>query len=360
MAETTAATGLTVQQWDDKFFKESLNANIFKPFMGTKENNVIQVKENLTKAKGDSITFALLNKLSQAATTGDATLEGAEESVSSRSQKVVVNLERHAVLVSELQNQFSAIDLRNGGKSLLLDWEVELTRDKIIKALGSINGVAYASATEAQKDAWLVDNADRVLFGALKSNGSSNDHSTSLATIDNTDDKLTPGAISLMKRIAKTATPKVRPLKPREGGVTSDSYVLFVPSLLLRDLTNNSTFLQANREARQRGSDNPIFKGADYIYDNVAIIEVEDITPVSNGTINVAPCFLCGAQAIGIAWAARPESREDEKDYGEKHGCAIRQIYGVEKLRFGSGAGDTDDLQDHGVVTGWFAAVADS
>ena len=47
-------------------------------------------------------------------------------------------------------------------------------------------------------------------------------------------------------------------------------------------------------------------------------------------------------------------------DYGDKHGVAMEAIYDVDKLTFGSGAGDTDDLKDHGVVTGYFAAVDDS
>jgi len=51
----------------------------------------------------------------------------------------------------------------------------------VISALGSINGVAYGSASESAKDAWLVDNADRVLFGAAVGNNSANDHSASLA-----------------------------------------------------------------------------------------------------------------------------------------------------------------------------------
>ena len=56
------------------------------------------------------------------------------------------------------------------------------------------------AATEVQKDAWLVDNADRVLFGAAVGNNSGNDHSASLANIDNTAAKLTTNVISLAKR----------------------------------------------------------------------------------------------------------------------------------------------------------------
>ena len=363
MADTTVATGLTVQQWDSKFYKEALNANIFKPFMGTKTNSIIQVKEDLTKKKGDSVTYSLVNKLAGAGVSGSSTLEGNEEAMDSRSFKVAVDQLRNATRVSMLDEQFSAIDLREAAKDVLMDWEMESTRDRIIAALGSINGVAYGTASEVQKDAWLVDNADRVLFGAAKSNNAANDHSAALLNIDGTNDKLTSSALSLMKRMAKTASPKIRPLKPRKGGVTSDSYILFAPSLLVRDLTQDSAFLQANREARQRGKQNPIFAGADYIYDNIAIIEVEDIPSISGvgaAAIDVAPAYLCGAQAIAYAVAKRPSTYDEVFDYGDKHGCAVRQIDGIEKMIFGSGAGDTDDTKDHGVLTGYFAAVADS
>ncbi len=363
MADSSAATGLTVQQWDAKYFTEALNANIFKPYMGTATNSVIQVKEDLTKKPGDSVTFSLVNKLSGSAVTGSSTLEGNEEEMDSRSLQVTIDQYRNAVRVPVFENKKSAIDLRNAAKDVLIDWNMELTRDKVISALGEINGVDYASANATQRDAWLVDNADRVLFGAAKSNNASNDHSAALLQIDNTNDQLTSSALSLMKRMAKTASPKIRPIKPRSGGATSDMYVLFAPSLLVRDLAQDSAFVQANREARARGKSNPIFAGADYIYDNIAIIEVEDIA-VDSGAgaagIDVAPCYLCGAQAVAMAWGKRPETVEEEFDYGDKQGVAVRQWYEVTKMIFGSGSSDTADTKDHGVVTGYFAAVADS
>jgi hypothetical protein len=53
--------------------------NDFADLMGEGENAIIQVKENLTKKKGDSVTFALLNRLTANATTGSDVLEGNEE-----------------------------------------------------------------------------------------------------------------------------------------------------------------------------------------------------------------------------------------------------------------------------------------
>lgn len=363
MAETAVPTGLTVQQWDSDYFTEYLNSNWFKKFMSTGSNNAIQIKEDLTKKPGDSVTFTLINKLQGDAKDSTQDLEGSEEDLTMRSHKVTVREYSHAVKFAKFEAQKTAIALRQAHKDALMDWNMELDRDNIIEQLGSINGKLYTAASEAEKDAWLADNADRVLFGKEKANNQSNDHSASLATLDTTNDKLTPDALSLMKRMAKQASPKVRPIRPKNSIGGSDGYILLVGTECTRDLAANATFTQANREARNRGTDNPLFTGADYIWDNLAIYEIEDLPSlgaVGASSAIVRPVYLLGAQALGMAWAMRPETVEDEFDYKRKIGIAIKQWYKVEKLRFGSGTSDTSDLKDHGVVTGYFAAAADA
>lgn len=359
MANTAARAGLTPQQWDDNFFKAYIRDNRFKRYMGTDENSIIQLKEDLTKKKGDKVTFALVNELTGSGqTTG--TLEGNEEGLDSRSHALTVAPLRHAVAITEWDEQKSAIDLRDAGKMMLKMWAMAKMRDAIITALGSINGVAYSSASEAQKDAWLVDNADRVLFGAAKSNNSANDHSASLANIDGTNDTLTPGAVSLMKRIAQTASPKIRPIRLNED---EEWFVLFCGSRAFRDFANNATVTQANRDALSRGKDNPLFTGGSLLWDGVIVREIPEIAALSGvgaSSIDVDPCYLVGAQAVGLGWAQRTKSTTNTRDYGFLHGVGISEMRGVEKMTFGSGDGDTDDLKDHGVVTGFFAGVADS
>ena len=78
MTDTATTAGLTVQQWEDKFFREYLQEGGFKALMGTGELSVIQVKEDLTKKAGDSITIALVNRLTNAAVTGVTSLEGSD------------------------------------------------------------------------------------------------------------------------------------------------------------------------------------------------------------------------------------------------------------------------------------------
>jgi N4-gp56 family major capsid protein len=364
MADTLTATGLRVQQWDDDFFTEYVRENRFKPYMGTNENSIVQIREDLTKKKGDRLTFNLVNRLTNSGVTGSNLLEGNEEELGQRSHLLTVNKIRNAVRMAEMEEIKNAIDLRDAARVSLRTWIGEKTRDDLVAALGSINGVALGTATEAQSDAWLDDNYDRVLFGAALSNTDSTggtvayDFSSSLVALDNSADKLTPGAVSLMKRVAQNASPKVRPIMTKGD---EEWYVLFANSLSMRDLKTNTDFLQSNREARDRGKDNPLFKGADYVWDGVIIREIPEFSSlyVSNGTIQCAPVYLCGAQALGIGWAKRSTSKTKEFDYGDKWGVAIEEIRGIEKLRFGTGTADTDDTKDHGVVTGYFAAVAD-
>jgi N4-gp56 family major capsid protein len=362
MAQTPAATGLTVQQWDNKYFTEYLGNNPYKAYMGKGTSSIIQVKEDLTKKKGDSLTFALVNKLSGTANDGTTKLEGNEEAMGSRSHKLTVAMRRHGVSVTEFEEQISAIELLDAAKDQLMNWSVEQDEERITAALYSKNGVAIGTASEVQKDAWLVDNADRVLFGAAKSNNAANDHSAALLTIDNTNDKLTPDALSLMKRIALSADPKIRPIRTEKDN--KRWFVVFAHPLAFRDLKQNATIIQAQREVSLATQNNKLFQGGDLVWDGMIIHEVDDMTTLTgegNGGIDVGGVFLCGAQAFGLGIAKRWNSRtKGETDYGNEKGAAIVTIDGLDKMTFGTGSGDTDDLKDHGVVTGYFAAVADT
>ncbi|MDN7654320.1 DUF4043 family protein [Burkholderia multivorans] len=364
MAETTAQTGLTPQQWDDQFFMEYVRDSRFKRYMGTDENSIIQLKDDLTRKPGDRVTFANVRKLKGQGVTGNQVLEGNEEELDSRSMAVKVSPLRNAVIVTDWDEQKSAIDLRNAGRMALKLWAMERMRDDTIAALYSINGVPYAQATEAQKDAWLADNADRVLFGASVGNNVGNDHSASLANIDNASDKLSTAMISLAKRRAQLASPAIRPIRLNED---EEWFVMFANSLAFRDLSNDPAMQQANRDARAREGNamnsNPLFTGGSLVWDGVIIREIPEIpylAGVGAGGIQVGANFLCGAQAVGVAWAQRTKSTTDVRDYGYRSGVGVQEIRGIEKLLFGKGPDDTDDLVQHGVVTVYAAAVADA
>ena len=364
MADTRQATGLTAEQWDDKFYVEYLQENPFKAVMGTNENSIIQMKEDFTKGKGDQMTIALVNKLKNDAVTGTNMMEGNEEDMASRSFAFNINKRRNGVRIAEMSEYRSAINLRDAARSTLKDWAMEDVRDRVIDALGSINGVTYASATEAQKDAWITDNSDRVLFGNAVGNLSAGDHSASLGNVTS-GMTLSPTILSLMKRMAlKTRSdgkPKVRPI--RIAGENRRYFKVYVGSEAMRDLRSSTTIQQAQREVSLEKENNRLFQGGDLIWDGMIIHEIDDIQSlgtVGASSAEVAPVYLCGAQSIAYGVGKRYKSRTKTFDYGDKYGVITECIDGIHKNRFGTGTDDTDDTVDHGVVTAYVGAAADA
>jgi N4-gp56 family major capsid protein len=354
MSDTTAATGLTVQQWDDQFFREYIQDR-FKELKGTGETSIIQMKEDLSKKPGDSVTFALVNRLTNAATTGSNTLEGNEEDLVSRSFRVYVDKRRNAVRVPEMAEQKSAISLRNAAKPTLLDWAMEDTREQYITALGSLNGTAFLSRTAAIGDAWLVDNLDRVYFGAGV--GSGTDLSADLAQLDTTSDLFNATALDAMILKAKTCSPKIRPV--RDGGNGKRYYVAMANPYAFKNLRDSiDTEVLALTRVEMEAS--KLFEGGDLLWNGCIVKEVDNIpiyANIGNSSAEVTPVYLMGAQALAHASCKRWVTKEEDFDYGDKHGVAVETILGIRKLIFGSGTGDTDDLKDNGVVTGFFATT---
>jgi len=361
--ETTAAERVT--QWEDTFFSEYVRSNRYKRYMGTDENAIIQIKENLTKTQGDAITINLVGALDASAgpNTGTSALVGFEKALPNDGHKITVGVVRDAVTVNGMEEQASPIDIRNAGKVALKDLSMRYLRNGINDALHSINGVVYGSATETQKDAWLVDNSDRVLFGASKGNNAADDHSAALAMINNTDDKLTGNVVSLIKRMAQTATTANGDgIRPHTYGEDQETFVMFAPAFAYRDLRN---WMVANGHwdtALERSKDNPLYSGPTSIeWDGVIVREMPELpilTGVGADGINVAPCFLCGAQALGIAWAKRTKTTvKKEDDYEFSHGVGFMEIRGTNKIQWGQGGANAIDWA---VATCYVAGVADA
>ena len=360
MADTNILTtdGVTAEKFMNTVFQEYREKLVTKPYMGFGSEKVIQISQDLTKGAGDAVTFNLAGALTGAGVAGSGTLEGNEEAQNYYAKRVLVDQCRNAVRIPTMSEQRTAFSIMNEAKPALTTWMAQKVEDDVFEALESINGVAYATATAGQKDAWNADNEDRVLFGAAVANYNAT-HATALANIDATNDILNTAQISLAKRRAQRAG--IRPIKIENG---NEYFVLFANELCVRDLKETTAWQQAQREALPRGIDNNIFTGMAGIYDGVIIKETTKINPIAGvgaAGIDVAMNSLCGAQAVLFAQAATPKGFvvdmvEEPFDYHDKKGVAIRSIYGIEKATFKTIV--TNPAQ-HGVVSVFSAAVAD-
>jgi N4-gp56 family major capsid protein len=366
MAEVTLASSSAKQVWSTKYLSEYVRLSGFMPYMGRSPNSIFQIITDLESSAGSTVNIPLLTRLKGQGVSGAQVLVGNEEDLGNFNAQVVINWLRNGVVVPKSTQYLTEIDLLNAAKPMLKTWSGEQLRDAIIAALGSIiipgatgvqdTVVAYADATAGQRNTYLTNNADRILFGASKANAVSGIWATALGNIDSPTDKLSTPIASLAKRMARTADPHITPFKT-DGG--REYYVMFCNPWAFRDLKQDTAMLAANRDARPRDVEsNPIFQDGDMIYDGIIFREIPELTQLTivgagSGPIDVAQNFLCGQQAVGIAYGQQPTPRTDmNRDYGFRPGVAIEELRGQRKLSFNG--------VQYGVVTVLTAGVADA
>jgi len=381
MAVTTVSSNNKLIVFRKEVTREYIRQNLFAPYIGTELTAIIRVINDLKKG-GEQINIPLIARLkNQPISTG--TLVGNEESIDNYGDRMWIDWARNAVRLPRSEEQKSSVDLFGQARPLLDDWGKELQRDEIIDAfyavplastapvgLGSVNGqrvngALFDGATAAQRNTWLTDNADRVLFGGAQGNLSAGNWATSAANITSA---MTASAASLnkMKRLAKKANPRLRPYKLKNG---REYFVVFAGSNPFRDLQNDTTVITANTQSRPREGDgldkNPLFQDGDLLYNGMIIREVPELdvrlpttyTTAGSAGIQIAPIFLCGQSAMAWAWGRMPTPTFlKEDDYQFFRGVGVMMAYGMKKI---AKANPTNNYKEWGVFTGYFAAAND-
>lgn len=354
--------------------------------MGEGATNIIHVHRELRDG-GDVLNVAFIGGL-RGPGVSSGPLTGNEEKLDDYGQRVWVDWSRNAVLLTRQQMRKSAIEQLDEVRPALSDWQQTLLRDEIILAFATlpsespptnwgneatagqrVNGILYDVATAAQKNKWHDDNSDRILYGAARANFVAGSHGGSLANIDATNDRINAAKLLLLKRMVRSASPHITPFRD-EQDQGREWFVFFCGSNVFRDLAADPTIQQANLNARPREGRamdrNPIFVDGDLLYRGIIIREVPEIdefltiTGAGAAGINVAPGFMCGQNALILAWGQPPrptERRED--DYGFLIGRGVESVYGIAKTFRGYGTGASKRLVQWGVATGFFASIPD-
>lgn len=360
MGASTISSGNQVKRWAATWHYEYVRDMQLSELIGDSENDPIQVKTELSKQSGAQISVTLIGRLTGAGVAGDNTLANNEAELDDYSHVVTIDQVRNAVARGNHEQQKTHIDILKAGRVVLKLWAMALDRDDILAAMQSpvTDGTtAYGSATEPQKDTWIAaqnpaSGNHRVVFGAALSNYSTGDHSASLLNVDSSGDVATRATVRLIKRVAKQADPHIRPIATSNG----EKFILLLQTFAFRDLKSDCATEFAS--AQPRGNENPLYKDGDLLIDNVICKEVEEIPVISgagNGGIDVAPCFLLGAQAIVFAVGQRATPISQTDDYDNLRGAGIKMTRGIDKAMFQS-----DGTVQHGMLTLYVSGVADT
>jgi len=343
--EILHSNGLTVTQWDEDVFAEYIGMLWWKHLMGTSSSAVIQVKENLVKAPGDSLTIGLRGLMQGGKVTGDATGIGNEGTVAFYNQNISIDNVRQLIRIVDVPMSQKRInfDLLQQSREALtekaqIDLDQQITTDLSSTASGRVQG--------------------RYLYGGADSNWNAT-HTTALTNVNNTTGQLTSAAIDIAKRkalIPVNATAKVRPARIKNGQDFEQWYFIVAHPYCIRDLIqNDAAWKNAQLNIPPRSEDNVIFTGNSFkgAWDGTAIYEYDQINLVSS-TIQVAANLYLGAQAHAVVWGQRPKFGEEELDVGHTLVYEIHEIRGSSKLVF-----NRPTPEDQGVVHVFSAAVAD-
>jgi hypothetical protein len=381
MASSTIHSSNQTTRFQKDVVREYVRGGRFGPYIGKTDNAIIQVNNDLRK-----VSIPLVAKVGGAGKKGSSTLSGSEVALSNYAYTLQPTHYRQGVLVDNEENEKAEFDLFSEARPGLMNWAMEHKRDMIIQAMGAIEagGVYYnyggtegaygsAAAAAANMDTWLTNNADRVVYGNVRAFTAGN-HTTSLSNVATTE-TMAPAVVSLLKRVARTASPLIRPVMLKGD---EPWYVLFLGSYSFRDMRLAMDTIHQYAAPRSL-ADNPLFTGGDLVYDGVIIKEVPDIDKFIDGDSSGSPWdgiwganaasadgldngggssgrlgigFFCGAQALGFGMGKMPSfQRRKEDDYGHQNGVAVTMKHDIKKTFFNN--------KQHGMVTSFHAAATD-
>jgi len=280
MANSIVSAANIVTRFQKKVNHDYIRKGRYGPFTSANDNAVIQIKQGLKK-----VSIPLVAKLpSGEGVVGSQTLTGNEKALANFAFELTPTYYREGVLVDNEENEKSEFELKQEARPALMGWGMELKRDHITQAFGAVQagGVYfnYGSASATNLDTWNTNNQDRVIYGASLTNNTSGNHTSSLSAITTASDKMSASVIKLAKDQAEQANPIVRPLRVNED---EDWYVLFLETVGFRQLQSDTEIIAANKEARARNLQNPIFTGGDLLYDGIIIKKVPDMKKFIDG-----------------------------------------------------------------------------
>ena len=364
MSETTVISDLEVIKFLNKFSREYVRNNRLSPYAGKGVNNIISQKVD----RGPTVRHPLVTRMKGSGVSGSDELRGKGEAIGNFSWDTNPTYYRHAIEFNKEDLEKTNLALMSESRPLLLEWAMSATRDRQIQGLGAFwDGTTYANmadATETAKDAWLVTNVERTMFGAYSAGGSAGgtDHSADLSQIDATNDKFTYLQLRRMRLLAEDADPHIKPYQTNEEG---EVYVVFAGSVAMRDFRASLDTIHQNADVRGMkitSGGNTLARDGDLFFEGTIIRKVPEIhgnftatgKPLAlagaGAAVPVEPVFLCGMQALSHGLGQAPGIIVDRTwDFNFRPAVAVELKEDVKKTFF-------NDFQ-HGLVTGYFSGA---
>jgi len=332
-------------------------------FAGDANSPFHRVTELTKTEKGDRAVITLVPELEEDGIAGDATLEGNEEAIKAYDQVIQVDMLRHANRSEgEMAEQKTVVKFRETSRDVLAYWLAD-RMDQM--AFLTLSGVAYTNtnrgASRTGSDLPNLSFADDVT-APTTSRHRRWDNSNGLVAGDTSAvaaaDVLEWDTIVDLKAYAKEEY--VKPIRT-DGGI--EMYHLFVTPAQMRDLKQDTKYLDAVRQGMPRSELNQLFKGTAAVggvfVDGIMIHEYRHVYNTkaatsgadkwgSSSDVDGARALLVGSQALAFADLGMPKWVEKFFDYDNQPGISVGKIFGFKKPVWPDVLNGTDE--DFGVI----------
>jgi N4-gp56 family major capsid protein len=346
-----------VKLWAKRLFVEALKQTRYAQFRGrNSQDSLISLQTDLQKGPGDRVTIGLRMQLVGSGTTGDSTLQGNEEALTTYSDNLFIDQLRHAVLSGgKMSEQRVPFSIRDEAMSGLRDW----WSDRMDASL--FNQLAGATTQQTQANALQGTSTDNRFSGMQAAIAPDSNHLILCDTTATTPGGTAEASLSLTttysfkladldRGIAKakifsaaTAIPSLRPIDVNG----ERQYVIFIhpwQTQQLRANTATSGWADINKSKLAGGQigDNPIVTGMIGVYNNCMIVEDSRVPCVASAVTSSTSyrrSILCGAQAAAIGFGGDNSDQamnwvEETFDYGNQLGVSSGLIWGLKKMVF--------------------------
>jgi len=326
-----------VKLWSRRLAREALKATYIQKFIGEGDDSVIQLRNDTKKGPGDRVRVTLRMQLTGDGISGDGTLEGNEEPLTTYTDDFVINQLRHAVRsAGKMSEQRIPFSVREEAMSGLRDWWSDRMDTWFFNQICGYT--AQSDTRYTGLNAVTAPSAGRKIFATGTDDQSVNASSSSVMTLSMIDKAV---------EAAKVATPLIRPININGG----KHYVMFLHPYQVTDLrtsTSTGQWLDIQKAAMSGGKvgENPIFTGALGMYNGVILHESTRVTQGVHSSTGAAQtstrrAVLCGAQSAVMGFGQGHSFREFDWyeelfDYGNQLGVKAGCIGGLKKSIYNS------------------------
>jgi len=319
MAKTATNASMQETFWSAATWYEAETRLITQDFMGTGEDAVIMVMNDLMTNAGATVYFPLVTNLDGAGVSDDNVLIGNEEALLTYAESVTVNQYRHGVrLPGAMESQKVKANYYTIAKKVLSRRLAEQMDELIIRMLGGDTTASFGSAGEA---------CTNVIYGGAAA--------TTASAASTTTAWLGHYEITRLREQAAILDPQIKAVET-VGGV--DQFALLLhDSQWAKILASDTTISNAYKDATPRSKSGALFTGALTRWMGTNFYVSKYVYAPASGARRA---LLLGAQAGAFAAAKKPFWREDQgsshADYGNTPGIACGRIAGFQKVAFNS------------------------